>query len=52
MTAEQVLRCALIKQTHQFSYQKLTFHLADSQFGVDSSARTASKYRSLPRQQL
>ena len=31
MTAEQVLRCALIKQTHQFSYQKLAFHLADSQ---------------------
>ena len=31
MTAEQVLRCALIKQTHQFSYQKLAFHLIDSQ---------------------
>lgn len=31
MTAEQVLRCALIKQTHQFSYEKLSFHLADSQ---------------------
>ena len=31
MTAEQVLRCALIKQTHQFSYEKLAFHLADSQ---------------------
>ena len=27
MTAEQVLRCALIKQTHQFSYEKLAFHL-------------------------
>ena len=31
MTAEQVLRCALIKQTHQFSYEKLAFHLTDSQ---------------------
>ena len=31
MTAEQVLRCALIKQTHQFSYEKLAFHLIDSQ---------------------
>ena len=31
MTGEQVLRCALIKQTHQFSYEKLAFHLADSQ---------------------
>jgi len=31
MTAEQVLRCALIKQTHQFSYEKLAFHLVDSQ---------------------
>ena len=25
MTAEQVLRCALIKQTHQFSYEKAGF---------------------------
>ena len=32
MTAEQVLRCALVKQTHQFSYEKLAFHLADSPF--------------------
>ena len=31
MTGEQVLRCALIKQTHQFSYEKLAFHLIDSQ---------------------
>jgi len=31
LTAEQVLRCALIKQTHQFSYEKLAFHLSDSQ---------------------
>jgi IS5 family transposase len=31
MSAEQVLRCALIKQMHQFSYQKLAFYLADSQ---------------------
>ena len=31
MTAEQVLRCAILKQMHQFSYEKLAFHLADSQ---------------------
>ena len=31
MTAEQVLRCAVIKQLHQFSYRKLEFHLVDSQ---------------------
>jgi len=33
MTAEQVLRCALIKQTHQFSYQKLAIErIADVTF--------------------
>ncbi len=31
MTGDQVLRCAVIKQTHQFSYEKLEFHLKDSQ---------------------
>lgn len=31
LSADQVLRCALIKQMHQFSYDKLAFHLADSQ---------------------
>lgn len=31
LTGDQVLRCALIKQMHQFSYAKLAFHLADSQ---------------------
>ena len=31
LTAEQVLRCAVIKQQHQFSYRKLEFHLVDSQ---------------------
>jgi IS5 family transposase len=30
MTADQVLRCGIIKQTHQFSYEKLAFHLGDS----------------------
>ena len=30
MSAEQVLRAAIIKQTHGFSYQELAFHLADS----------------------
>ena len=30
MTAEQVTRCAILKQTHQFSYEKLEFHLGDS----------------------
>jgi IS5 family transposase len=30
MTAEQVLRCALLKQLCQFSYRRLAFHLIDS----------------------
>jgi transposase, IS5 family len=30
MTAEQVLRAAIIKQTQGFSYEELAFHLADS----------------------
>ena len=30
MTAEQVLRAAIIKQTEEFSYEDLAFHLADS----------------------
>lgn len=30
MTAEQVLRCALLKQYRQLSYEELSFHLEDS----------------------
>jgi len=30
MTAEQVLRATIIKQTQEFSYEELAFHLADS----------------------
>jgi len=30
MTAEQVLRCMLVKQINGFSYRQLEFHLADS----------------------
>jgi len=30
MSGEQVLRCGVIKQMHQFSYDRLAFHLADS----------------------
>ena len=30
LSADQVLRCAILKQIHQFSYQRLSFHLADS----------------------
>lgn len=30
LSAQQVVRCALIKQMQQFSYEKLAFHLADS----------------------
>lgn len=30
MTAEQVLRAAVIKQTEEFSYEELAFHLVDS----------------------
>jgi len=30
MTAEQVLRCAILKQYRQLTYEELTFHLEDS----------------------
>lgn len=30
MTAEQVIRAAIIKQTEEYSYRELAFHLADS----------------------
>ena len=30
MTAEQVLRCAILKQYRNLSYEELAFHLADS----------------------
>ena len=30
MSADQVLRAAIIKQTEQFSYEELSFHLLDS----------------------
>jgi len=30
MSADQVLRAAIIKQTEGFSYEELAFHLADS----------------------
>ena len=30
LSAEQVLRCALLKQIRQFSYERLAFHLNDS----------------------
>lgn len=32
MTAEQVLRCASLKQNRQLSYEELAFHLEDSDF--------------------
>jgi len=31
MTAEQVLRAALVKQIHDYTYRELAFHLADSE---------------------
>ena len=31
MTAEQVLRCAILKQYRNLSYEELAFHLEDSQ---------------------
>lgn len=31
LSGEQIVRCALVKQMHQLSYEKLGFHLADSQ---------------------
>ena len=30
LTAEQVLRCCILKQYHQLSYEELAFHLDDS----------------------
>jgi len=30
LNAEQVLRCAVLKQIHQLSYERLAFHLTDS----------------------
>ena len=30
LSADQVLRCALLKQIHQLSYERLAFHLTDS----------------------
>jgi len=30
MTAEQILRAMVVKQMHEFSYEELAFHLADS----------------------
>ena len=31
LSAEQLLRCAVLKNWHQLSYEKLAFHLADSE---------------------
>ena len=31
MSAEQVVRCAILKRMHGLSYEKLSFHLADSE---------------------
>jgi len=33
MSAEQVLRAALLKQIHRFSFERLAFHLQDSLSG-------------------
>ncbi|MBL6974826.1 MAG: transposase [Deltaproteobacteria bacterium] len=30
MTADQVVRCAIIKQMHEYSYEALAFHIDDS----------------------
>ena len=30
LSGEQVVRCAVLKQLHQFSYERLAFHLEDS----------------------
>jgi IS5 family transposase len=30
LSGEQVVRCAVLKQLHQFSYERLAFHLSDS----------------------
>jgi IS5 family transposase len=30
MTAEQVLRCAILKQYRELTYEELAFHLEDS----------------------
>lgn len=50
MTAEQVLRAAVVKQMNGFSYEELAFHLADSstyrsfcRFGIDQKPPTKSR---------
>lgn len=50
MTAEQVLRTAVVKQMNSFSYEELAFHLADSstyrsfcRLGIDERPLTRSR---------
>jgi IS5 family transposase len=50
MTAEQVLRAAMIKQMNGYSYEELAFHLADSRtyrtfcrFGIEEKPPTKSR---------
>ena len=50
MTAEQVLRTAIVKQMNGFSYEELAFHLADSstyrsfcRLGIDQKPLTKSR---------
>jgi len=37
MSGEQVVRCAILKRMHSLSYEKLTFHLADSESFIEFS---------------
>lgn len=40
MSAEQVVRSAIIKQMNQFSYDQLAFHLADSSPKISVNKKT------------
>ncbi len=37
MSGEQVVRCAILKRMHSLSYEKLSFHLADSESFIEFS---------------
>jgi IS5 family transposase len=57
MTAEQVLRCLLVKQLSEWSYEELAFHLVDSlsyrafcRFGLDATTpKKATLQRNIKR---
>jgi len=43
LSAEQVLRCAILKQYRQLTYEELTFHLEDSDISTALTLTLSSK---------